>query len=123
MKTKRLFGVLLLASSVVSARTLELKNQDFSKGFAGWEIKKDLEILESSDDFEILKLNSGNVLKIVGEPSEKPVWRAIKQSSVDVKSGDILEFTAKGRLENPQNGYEAGPSNIRLGVLASTSDR
>ena len=41
MKMKRLFGMFLLAAGVVSASELELKNQDFSEGFAGWLIKVD----------------------------------------------------------------------------------
>jgi len=104
MKMKRWFGALLLVSSVVSAQAFELKNGDFSKGFAGWDIKKDTEILKSCDDFQIVELNSGNVVRIDAAPSDTPVWRALQQS-VEVEEGDIIEFDIGLRLEHPLYGH------------------
>jgi len=104
MKKFGWIGALLLALGVISAQAFELKNGNFSEGFAGWELKKDADILKSCEDFHILELGSGNVLRIDAEPSTAPVWRALRQS-VEVKEGDIIEFDIDLRLEHPLFGH------------------
>jgi len=104
--------LLLMLSGIAVADTqpvkypieLKLKNQDFSRGLENWEIKKDEATLKSDNEIEVLALSSENILKITAVASPKPVWRSIRQN-LAVKTGDILKFTAQGRLENPQHGY------------------
>ena len=104
MRMERIFWWLVVVSGVVSAQAFELKNGDFSAGFSGWNIKKDTEILKSCEDFQILEIRSGNVLRIDAAPSPTPVWRALRQS-VEVDEGDIIDFDIELRLEHPLYGH------------------
>lgn len=114
MKNRKMIWLLLLmmcvgcgnsdAEAVKYPINLNLKNADFSRGFAGWEIKKDSSLPKTCEDFEILKLSTGNVLKIVAVASEKPIWRAVRQL-LPVEENQIIEFEVDVRLENPLYGH------------------
>jgi len=92
------------AQSAGYPRELKLKNQDFSNGLADWEIVKDQKFLDSSDEFEIINTSNGNILKIYGHPSTKPVWRGVKQS-LPIEADQIIGFTVDLRLEHPLFGH------------------